>query len=42
MPRSLSMNLTMFRTVPSGRPCTLMNFPPPASAKPGIAPAWIP
>ena len=32
----------LFCTVRSGSPCTLMNFPPPASAKPGTAPAWIP
>ena len=25
-----------------GQPCTLMNVPPPASAKPGIVPVWIP
>lgn len=38
----LSMNATMFVTVPRGRPSTLMNFPLPASAKPGIAPGFIP
>jgi hypothetical protein len=42
MRRSLPMNVTMFCTVRSGSPCTPMNFPPPASAKPGIVPAWIP
>ena len=40
--RSLLMNVTMFRTVRSGRPVTLMNIPPLASAKLGIVPAWIP
>jgi hypothetical protein len=42
MRRSLPMDVTMFCTVRSGSPCTLMNFPPPASAKPGMVPARIP
>ena len=39
--RGLPMTVTMFRTVRPGRPVALMNIPPPASAKPGIVPAWI-
>src|SRR5580700_3348573 len=42
IPRSLRMNVTICRTVCSGRLSTLMNLPPPASAKPGIAPGLIP
>ena len=42
IPRSLPMNMTMCRTVGSGRLSTLMNVPPPASAKPGIVPGLIP
>ena len=35
IPRSLSMNMAMFRTVWPGRSVTLMNLLSPASAKPG-------
>jgi hypothetical protein len=40
--RSFSINATMFVTVRPGRPSTLMSFPLPASAKPGIALGFIP
>src|SRR6266852_543841 len=42
IPRSLFMNTVMCRTVSSGSPSTLMNFPPPAWAKPGIVPGLMP
>ena len=40
-PAQLVHEQAMFRTVWPGRSATLMNLPPPASAKPGIVPGLI-